>query len=85
MDYQKILQELTLTGLRVFVYCLKNMHWHSTGYTQWYGMEYKKGQNDWKRGMENLIENGYIERDGEKYRWTIKARERVNPSKSSKK
>jgi hypothetical protein len=48
-------------------------------------MEYKKGQNDWKRGMENLIENGYIERDGEKYRWTIKARERVNPSKPSKK
>lgn len=73
MDYQKILQELSLNGLRVFFYCLlhKREEWDHIKYGSWMGLEYSNSKKSWKTGVENLEEHGYL-KEG---RWTKKVKD----------
>ena len=82
MNVQKLLYELTLTGFRVLIYCLYNDEWNMLGYGRWYGLEYKKAQNDWKRGIGDLLEKGYMVKDKDAYKWTKYARESIKKGKT---
>lgn len=63
---ERALRELTLSGLRVYVYCLlknkERYRWNGQDFTKFLDMEYKAGTQIWKNGVLNLIENGFVEK-----------------------
>ena len=58
------LKQLSLSGLRVYLYCLAQKDktkWNHIEFIEYTNDTYNNGQMVWKRGVENLLLNGFIE------------------------
>lgn len=75
MRYQKILTDLTLSGIRVFFYCIevRREEWSYMRYGNWYGMNIDNARKSWNDGVKCLREKGYWVED----KWTEKARQMI--------
>ena len=78
MKYEMAFNELTYTGFKVLIYCLKTKdksEWTHIGYGRWLGLEYKAASARWKDGTQDLLEKGYLNWSEGKLTWGKKVLE----------
>ena len=63
--WRKAATELSLCGLRVFVFLLvhrkEKRDWTPEAFVRWTGMIPNTGRKNWRDGIANLVEKGFIE------------------------
>ena len=71
MNYRLVFKELTYVEYKVLTYCLlhKRDKWSHMDYGRWLGLEYGTALANWNKGIDALIREGYMVKEGFELKW----------------
>lgn len=85
-----LFKELTYTGYKVFMFLwtFKSQEdkWSAIEFSKWLGVTYDAGASMWTSGVSNVVEAGYLKRQGRAILWNkVKLQELIKKAQDRKK